>query len=52
MYALPTVDAMFSKALDDKEDVRGLLQSVGANAGRVYDLTQKMFEAKGLLNLP
>ncbi|XP_018494204.1 ceramide-1-phosphate transfer protein [Galendromus occidentalis] len=52
MYALPTVDAMFTKAQDDKKDVRRLLNSVGANAGRVYDLTQKMFEAKGLLSLP
>ena len=52
MYALPTADDMFSKAVDDKKDLRGLLQRIGVSASRVYDLTQQKFEAEGLLNLP
>ncbi|OQR78416.1 glycolipid transfer protein domain-containing protein 1-like [Tropilaelaps mercedesae] len=52
MYALPTVDAMFSKARDDKADVRPLLKSVGTNAARVSNLTERMFKANGLLDLP
>lgn len=52
MYALPTVEAMFLKARDNKADVRPLLLSVGDNAARVYNLTQKLYKQHGLLDLP
>lgn len=52
MLGLPSIKKFLSNAQDDEQDHRRLCTSIGTNAERVYDLSQKLIASKDLLNLP